>query len=1287
VRWTWTNWEEDDPGDEGPPPYPINPRVIETSVGDNANNVKRTAISYKAPPPPFIMEGYQAYFGLVDEVKIYDANSALQKKTKTEYNLDSPYMGRRIIGLPSQTLLYDQNGTLMSKIMYAYDEATRVNFQTVTPVQHDDQNYGTGMLYRGNLTSSTRCDVSVSSSTTCNGGVTSHVKYDTAGSPVAQIDPLGRATTISYADNFNSSGNPITYAYPTTVTDAGDNSSMIQYRYDLGANVWARSPKPDGPNNTYGKTTSRTYNDTTGRIEKEKIENTGAYTRYDYANTGNALTTYSTIVDTAGSGEISSADEVATETLFDGAGRVRKTRTENPGSYGGWTGKLIEYDILGQVKRETVPTEIDSSWQPAGDDNRGSGVWLWNSKEYDWKGRVTMTIPSDSITHTINNTNSDGKETIISYAGCGCAGGQVTTIQGPQVDAIDLGGTTTVPGRKTQKIREDILGRTVATEIWSLNGGSLYSSTTNEYNGRDQVTKVIQSDSITGTHQDTEVTYDGHGRPVTLHKPEWYGASASDKKFTTTTYNIDDTVATVTEPRGVVTNYTYGNPGATEKRAFLTRIDYATPTANPTPGDPLHIADVHYVTFDYDHAGNRATMVDGTGTLSYQYDELSRLTAEKKYFSGLPGTSTDGSYTLSYTYYLAGGLRTVTEPFGHTTTYSADKLGRTTSIDGSGTDGSINYASNIQRRAFGGVKGMTLGTTANTAITMDYDSALRPTTYQAVNSTTGSNFVQKASYSYQNDGMSATIDNLRDGSSVNTFDQSNVYDFAARLKQNNVGPSGGSFLQTMNYDAFSDLTRRVTAGGAHADQFDATYSNNRKISGGSNDINDAAGNVVHSDTASDIKNWNFDAVGRVAHWDEHGPWSSYPATHEKDFTYDGDGRAVKTQTLDSRGVATRYYFYSTVTGQNITDMVGGASDASFDGSRVYLDGTLIYDTSFYEDSQDRALGFTVTDPVSRSTQELYPSGAVPLPTNDPHARNELAGLGTYVPTDAGSASEWEPGRGGNPSDAEGGCVAYVDHFQTTCNKALSSLGRENGKLLSDVPTGFPYFISEHSEKHSKHHHHDTPAGTDPIPDDPSTPDIDESDTIRMGSYDDWTEEWTEVRSEYSAPNGGDDGFANAPSQQPTPIDPKKNPCDAALAKTNREIAQEVLNNFGRGGRFVTSDSSKPGTITSPVPGFVHLINGNINELRIDAQLALTPNSHGSITMIEGYAETYAATLAHGYGTPSNPFSGRLDGTKRTERFYHNPTSAESTLNNLFGRAIDAGVNWYLCFPGRNKLSA
>src|SRR6185436_289701 len=131
--------------------------------------------------------------------------------------------------------------------------------------------YGTGFSYRGNQTKTTRWDVT--QPTTSGASVYSSVKYNITGLPISSTDPRGRITTLSYTDSFNSTVSPATYAYPTTVTDPGGYSSTIQYRFDFGANVWAQSPTPYGSGNTNGKTTSRMFEDATGRLSKEKIEN------------------------------------------------------------------------------------------------------------------------------------------------------------------------------------------------------------------------------------------------------------------------------------------------------------------------------------------------------------------------------------------------------------------------------------------------------------------------------------------------------------------------------------------------------------------------------------------------------------------------------------------------------------------------------------------------------------------------------------------------------------------------------------------------------------------------------------------------------------------------------------------------------------------------------------------------------------------------------------------------------------------------------------------------------
>ncbi len=78
-----------------------------------------------------------------------------------------------------------------------------------------------------------------------------------------------------------------------------------------------------------------------------------------------------------------------------------------------WAGTLTEYDILGRVKRQSVPTEVDESWNPTGDDT----AFLWTVQKYDWMGRVVRKINTDGTdSRTLNDS-----DVLISYAGCGRA--------------------------------------------------------------------------------------------------------------------------------------------------------------------------------------------------------------------------------------------------------------------------------------------------------------------------------------------------------------------------------------------------------------------------------------------------------------------------------------------------------------------------------------------------------------------------------------------------------------------------------------------------------------------------------------------------------------------------------------------------------------------------------------------------------------------------------------------------------------------------------------------------
>ena len=191
-------------------------------------------------------------------------------------------------------------------------------------------------------------------------------------------------------------------------------------------------------------------------------------------------------------------------------------------------------------------------------------------------------------------------------------------------------------------------------------------------------------------------TYDGHGRVASHKLPQQTAA-------TTYEYNSDDTVRTVTDPRGVIATNTYNN------RRLLTGISYT-----PASGVDLLAA----VSFSYDAAGNRTSMNDGTGGISYVYDSLSRISSETRTFIGV-----GNQYQISYGYNLAGELTSITDPSGAQVSYNYDATGRLSSMPASGYTGVTNFLSNAQYRASGAMKHATYGNSVQ--VDLSYNSRMQ----------------------------------------------------------------------------------------------------------------------------------------------------------------------------------------------------------------------------------------------------------------------------------------------------------------------------------------------------------------------------------------------------------------------------------------------------------------------------------------------------------------------------------------------------------------------------------
>jgi RHS repeat-associated protein len=157
----------------------------------------------------------------------------------------------------------------------------------------------------------------------------------------------------------------------------------------------------------------------------------------------------------------------------------------------------------------------------------------------------------------------------------------------------------------------------------------------------------------------TEYTYDGTGNRKSI----------KDARLNSTTFLYDALGRLTSETDPLSRTWTYGYDGLGSRVSLLdangatttyshdalgrqTGIDYPTPDSD--------------VSFTYDAAGNRHTMVDGVGTTTWTYDALNRPTAILDPYSA----------TVAYGY-NAGGLRTsITYPDSKQVGYTYDLTGR-----------------------------------------------------------------------------------------------------------------------------------------------------------------------------------------------------------------------------------------------------------------------------------------------------------------------------------------------------------------------------------------------------------------------------------------------------------------------------------------------------------------------------------------------------------------------------------------------------------------------------------
>lgn len=812
-KWTTTAWTQDNTGLS----YQNNPRPYDISIYDEAGNRRRIDIIYTS-------------YGLPYEVREYSVDGSgyggFLRRTYTDYNFSQAYINRHVIGLISTVHVVDETNTLVTKTVYDYDRSGEWLVDTPqTTIQHDPNYNSAYASGRGNLAVIYRFDVTDSNNWAKAIPLT-QTGYDTNGSVVFTRDALNHRTNISYQDSFSDGVNRNSFAYPTSVTDPDNYSSYMQYHYNMGAVTRTQDPK--------GAVVTMEY-DAAGRLQWTRSPFNGAWQFRAYPDRGDAIQSQTTIQN--------GANAYYSIVTFDGAGRVRSTGGDLPGSTGLYHGQFTLYDIMGRPSQRSNPAEMTAWWAPTGDDAAG---WVWTYQNYDWNGRPLVT------------TNPDGTTAENIYGGCGCAGGEVTTSRDER-------------GRR-RRLSKDVLGRLSKVEELGWDQ-TVYSTTTYAYNARDQIKSINQAGLAPRIF-----AYDGHGRLSSRTTPE--------QGVTSYSYYADDTTQTVTDARGATTTFGYNN------RHLVTSISY---------GVPAGVGATANVSFGYDEAGNRTSMNDGLGWASYQYNTLSQMTSESRYFNEI-----GGAYTTSYGYNLVGELTSVSTPWNEVVSYGRDAMGRVTGV--TGASGTLTYASGLQYRASGARKRMTYGN--GRVMSVGYDSRLRINQWD-VSNVMGWEYRYDTPNIHENTNRVAYARNLYDP----TLDRSYDYDHVGRMWASHSGqearghtglgswaPANGPYAQNQSFDVYGNMIQRNGWGTQNSSYPLTTFVSNRMqinpVTGAAMQY-DAAGNLTSDGTES----FTYDATGQ----------QTYASSTNLSQYYDGDGLRLKKIEYG----ATSFYIRSSVLGNQV----------------------------------------------------------------------------------------------------------------------------------------------------------------------------------------------------------------------------------------------------------------------------------------------------------------------------------------------------------------------------------
>jgi RHS repeat-associated protein len=644
-------------------------------------------------------------------------------------------------------------------------------------------------------------------------GNTTTTAYDTFGRVGSQTDRANRTTTFGYSVPTAIGSWTVTVTDPRGIvtrqvyTDGELTGVTRAFGTALAATwTYAYDPVSNGVTATtdpLGHLTSATYDAAGNRLTAtDALAHSESWT-YD------ALDEVTSHTDRNG---------VTTTSTYDAAGHLLTTSTPLAGS-----SPAVARTTTYAYGDPAHPGDVTAVTDPAGK------VW---ARAYDAFGQLTST------------TDPLGHATAYDY---GCASGCRDDI-GWRYSSVSPRGYTTTWTR-------DDDGR-VLTTVDPLGG-----TTTVTYDGNGNRHTVIDADGHTTTYTydaDDELTREARANTTTLGTGYDAGGNPhtqTDGAGRVTTYDYDalDRLVAVTDPLSRTTSYGYDLAGR-----LVSIVDAAGRTTTYGYDAADRRTSVSYsdgvtpgVTYTYDAGGRRLTMADGTGTSSYGWDSLDRLTSR-----------TDGAgQTVGYGYDLAGRLTSLAYPGGGSVARGYDDAGRLTSlVDLGGRSFAFGYDLDSDLTSLGYPNGVTDVRT--------YDHADRLASI-AVTGPAG----LLASYGYTRDGQGqvTAATGPAETYGYTTLDQVatvNAGAYGYDAADNPTGLLGA--VQT--YDGANEVTSRLDAG------VTTTYAYTA--------FGERAG-ATTSGLGGATTTYGYDQASRLR--------SVVTATGTTTYGYDGDGlRAAKT---------------------------------------------------------------------------------------------------------------------------------------------------------------------------------------------------------------------------------------------------------------------------------------------------------------------------------------------------------------------------------------------------------